>query len=394
MVIHPKIRGFICTNAHPVGCAENVRQQIAITQSYEFPEVTNGPKNVLVIGASTGYGLASRITAAFGYGASTLGVFFEKPPTEKRTASAGYYNSAGFEASAKEAGLYAKSINGDAFSDEVKAQTIDLIKADLGSIDLVVYSLASPRRTDPKDGVTYASTLKPIGAAYTSKNLNTDSQQVGEVTIEPADEQEIANTVKVMGGEDWQLWIEALSAAGVLTSDCKTVAYTYIGDQLTKPIYGDATIGKAKEHLDETADQLNQSGVVKANVSVLKAVVTQSSSAIPVMPLYLSILFKEMKAAGTHEGCIEQLNRLFDECLYSDAPRLDDVNRFRVDELEMLPEMQAQVSAIWPQVTSENLHALTDFKGYQAEFLRLFGFDIQGVDYDADVDPIVDAAFL
>ncbi|MEO0367253.1 MAG: enoyl-ACP reductase FabV [Pseudomonadota bacterium] len=393
MIIKPKVRGFICTNAHPLGCAENVKQQIALTQNTGFETNHGAPKNVLIIGASTGYGLASRITAAYGYGASTLGVFFEKPPTEKRTGSAGYYNSAAFEQYAHADGIYAKSINGDAFSNEVKAQTIEQIKTDLGQIDLLVYSLASPRRTDPVDGVTYSSTLKPIGDSYTAKNLHTDSQQVGEVTVEPANEQEIADTIKVMGGEDWQLWVEALSEAGVLAPNGKTVAYTYIGDKLTKPIYGHATIGRAKEHLDTTAALLNQQYDVEANVSVLKAVVTQASSAIPVMPLYLSILFKKMKEAGTHEGCIEQLHRLFAECLYHDAPRLDADNRFRVDDLELLPEMQASVEEIWPQVTTENLHDLTDFVGYQSEFLSLFGFGVDGVDYDADVSPEVDATF-
>lgn len=394
MIIKPKVRGFICTNAHPVGCAENVAQQIEYIKQQDMSGTNDTPKNVLVIGASTGYGLASRITAAYGYGAKTLGLFFEKPPTEKRTASAGYYNSAAFEKQAKADGLYAKSINGDAFSNEAKQQVIDLIKADMGKVDLVVYSLASPRRTDPVSGETYMSTLKPIGESYTAKNLNTDTQIVGEVTVEPASEEEIANTIKVMGGEDWSLWMHALHEAGVLTDNAKTVAYTYIGEKLTKPIYGHATIGKAKEHLDTTAAELNANLPVQANVSVLKAVVTQASSAIPVMPLYLSILFKEMKAEGTHEGCIEQLDRLFKECIYSDSPRLDSDNRFRVDELELTPEMQAKVEAIWPQVTTENLHELSDFDGYKKEFLRLFGFEIDGVDYDADVSPLVDAEFL
>lgn len=394
MIIQPKIRGFICINAHPVGCAAHVNEQIAATKEQAFPTGQGQPKNVLVIGASTGYGLASRITAAFGYQASTLGIFFEKPPTDRKTASAGYYNSAAFEHAAHADGLYAKSINGDAFSNEVKQQAIDLIKADLGKIDLVVYSLASPRRTDPNDGVVYSSTLKPIGQAYTSKNLNTDTQVVGEISVEPANDEEIANTVKVMGGEDWEMWIDALSSAGVLSEDCKSVAYTYIGDKLTKPIYGHATIGKAKEDLDRASSALNATNKVAANVSVLKAVVTQSSSAIPVMPLYLAILFKEMQAAGTHEGCIGQLHRLYKECIYNDAPRLDDENRFRVDELELLPEMQAKIEAIWPQVTTENLHELSDFAEYQREFLRLFGFRIDGVDYEVEVDPIVEANFL
>jgi len=394
MIISPKVRGFICTNAHPTGCAENVAQQIAFIESQSYEGANEAPKNVLVIGSSTGYGLASRITAAYGFGAKTLGLFFEKPPTERRTGSAGFYNSAAFEKQAHADGLYAKSLNGDAFSLEAKQRAIEIIKSDMGQVDLIVYSLASPRRTDPISGETFSSTLKPIGDAYTAKNLNTDTQVVGEVTVEPASEQEIADTVKVMGGEDWALWIAELSKAGVLKNGAKTVAYTYIGEKLTKPIYGHATIGKAKEHLDVTAAELNKQFDVQANVSVLKAVVTQASSAIPVMPLYLSILFKEMKAAGTHEGCIEQLHRLFKECVYSDSPRMDDDNRYRVDELELTPEMQAKVEAIWPTVTTENLNSLSDFAGYKAEFLRLFGFGIEGVDYDADVSPLVDADFV
>ena len=392
MVISPKVRGFICTNAHPVGCAENVAQQIDYIKSLDLAKTT--AKNVLIIGASTGYGLASRITAAYGSGAKTLGVFFEKAPTEKRTGSAGFYNAAAFEKQAHVDGLYAKSINGDAFSNECKQQVIDLIKADLSKIDLVIYSLASPRRTDPVSGETFMSTLKPIGDSYTAKNLNTDTQVVGEITVEPATQEEIDNTVKVMGGEDWELWIEALSSAGVLAPACKTVAYTYIGDKLTKPIYGHATIGKAKEHLDTTALTLNQKFEVQANVAVLKAVVTQASSAIPVMPLYLAILFKKMQEEGTHEGCIEQLARLFDDCLYNNTPRLDDENRFRVDDLELKPELQASIEAIWPQVTTENLHELSDFSAYQSEFLRLFGFGIEGVDYSADVSPVVETQFV
>jgi len=393
MVIQPKVRGFICTNAHPIGCAKNVEEQIEYIQNAGPLDDSAMPKNVLIIGASTGYGLASRITAAYAYQAKTLGLFFEKPPTEKRTGSAGYYNSAAFETRAKKDGLYAKSINGDAFSNEVKTKTIEQIKADLGQVDLVIYSLASPRRTDPISNISYSSVLKPIGESYTAKNLNTDTQVVGEVTIEAATEQEIADTVKVMGGEDWQLWIEALDEAGVLAPKAKTVAYTYIGEKLTKPIYGHATIGKAKEHLDVTAVKLNQKYDLQANVSVLKAVVTQASSAIPVMPLYLSILFKKMKAAGTHEGCIEQLYRLFSECIYNDSPRQDSDNRFRVDNLELLADMQSQVESVWPQVTTENLNELTDFVTYKAEFLRLFGFGLETVDYNADVNPVVEVDF-
>ena len=395
MIISPRVRGFICTNAHPVGCAENVAQQVDYIKGKSYESAKGAPKSVLVIGSSTGYGLASRITAAYGFGAKTLGLFFEKAPTQKRSGSAGYYNSAAFEDQAHADGLFAKSINGDAFSNEAKATAIDIIKNEMGGkIDLVVYSLASPRRTDPVSGETYMSTLKPIGQSYTAKNLNTDTQVVGEITCDPASDKEIADTVKVMGGEDWALWIDALSQAGVLEQDAKTVAYTYIGDELTKPIYGHATIGKAKEHLDVTAAALNARHSVDARVSVLKAVVTQASSAIPVMPLYLSILFKEMKAAGTHEGCIEQLDRLFKECIYNSSPRIDDEQRFRVDELELLPEMQAKVEAIWPQVTTENLNELSDFDGYKSEFLRLFGFAIDGVDYDADLSPMVEADFI
>lgn len=398
MIIKPKVRGFICINAHPVGCATNVQQQVDYIKQQRTSEYKTGesgsPKNVLIIGASTGYGLASRITAAYGYGANTLGVFFEKPPTEKRTASAGYYNSAAFEDLANADGLYAKSVNGDAFSNEIKSQVIDLIKHDLGKVDLVVYSLASPRRTDPISGETFTSTLKPIGQAYTAKNLNTDTQVVSDITVEPANEQEIADTVKVMGGEDWAMWLDALNDAGVLENGAKTVAYTYIGDKLTKPIYGHATIGKAKEDLDTKAADLSKRLDIDARVSVLKAVVTQASSAIPVMPLYLAILFKQMKADGTHEGCIEQLDRLFEECIYSKEPRTDEMNRFRVDELELRPDMQAKVEAVWPKITTENLNELSDFAAYKSEFLRLFGFAIDGVDYEQDVNPEINNQFL
>ncbi|WHI50549.1 trans-2-enoyl-CoA reductase family protein [Microbulbifer sp. MLAF003] len=391
MIIQPKVRGFICTNAHPQGCAANVREQIEYIKSQ--PAIENGPKRVLVVGASTGYGLASRITAAFGCGAKTLGVFFEKPPTEKRTASAGYYNSAAFEDEAHKAGLYAKSINGDAFSDEVKAQAIEMIQEDLGQVDLVVYSLASPRRTDPKTGELYSSVLKPIGESYTARNLNTDKLEISDITVDPASEEEISNTVKVMGGEDWELWMQALGDAGVLSDTCKTVAYTYIGEKLTWPIYGHATIGKAKEDLDRAARAITESGQAAANVAVLKALVTQSSSAIPVMPLYISLVYKVMKEEGTHEGCIEQLYRLYTEGLYTDSPRLDSDNRLRMDDKELREETQAKIEKLWPEVTKENLFELTDYKGYQADFLKLFGFGVTGVDYDADTSPQVEAEF-
>lgn len=394
MIIKPKVRGFICTNAHPEGCAANVQAQIDYIKTQ--PALNTGPTNVLVIGASTGYGLASRITATFGCGAKTLGVFFEKPPTAKRTASAGYYNAAAFEAAAMKAGHYAKSLNGDAFSDEAKQKAIDVIKADMGKIDLVVYSLASPRRTDPNTGITYTSVLKPIGAPYTDNHLNTDTVKLSEMTIEPATDDEIAQTVKVMGGEDWELWIDALKQADVLAAGCKTVAYTYLGDKLTWPIYGHATIGKAKEDLDRAASAITASlnGIQgQANVAVLKALVTQASSAIPIMPLYISAIYKLMKAAGTHEGCIEQLYRLFTEGLYTDTPRLDDHNRLRMDNLELDPAIQRQAEAIWPIVNNENLLELTDYAGYREDFLKLFGFGLPGVDYDKDVSPEVDANF-
>jgi len=387
----PKVRGFICTNSQPEGCAANVQEQIDFVKAQGA--IDGGPKNVLVIGASTGYGLASRITAAFGCQAKTLGVFFEKPGNARKPGSAGFYNSAGFHAKADAAGLYAKSINGDAFSDEIKQTAINTIKEDLGKVDLVIYSLASPRRKDPKTGELHSSVLKPIGESYTAKNLNTDTLKIADMTIESASDDEIANTVKVMGGEDWELWIEALANAGVLADNVKTVAYTYIGDKLTWPIYGKATIGRAKEDLDRAATAINTQlkGVNgQANVAVLKALVTQSSSAIPIMPLYISILYKVMKEEGSHEGCIEQLYRLFTEGLYTSTPRLDDTNRFRMDNLELSQAVQDKVEAIWPTVTEENLFEVTDYKSYNEEFLKLFGFGIDRVDYTNEVETEVD----
>ena len=394
MIISPKVRGFICTTSHPVGCAANVQSQIDFIK--DQGQIDGAPKNVLVIGCSNGYGLASRITSAFGGGAATLGVCFEKPPAGKRTASAGYYNTVAFEKAAKAEGLYAQSINGDAFSNECKETAIELIKENMGQVDLVVYSLGAPRRQDPVTGELYTSVLKPINEGYTAKNLNTDTLTITDITVEPANEDEILHTVKVMGGEDWELWLKALGDAGVLAQGCKTVAYTYLGEKLTWPIYGHATIGKAKEDLDRAAKainaQLDPLGGT-ANVAVLKALVTQSSSAIPIMPLYISLVYKVMKEAGTHEGCIEQLYRLFTEGLYTDSPRLDDNSRFRMDNLELDPEIQAKVEALWPQVTEENLYELTDYKGYHDDFLRLFGFGWEGVDYEADCDPAVEADF-
>ncbi len=392
MVIKPKVRGFICTNAHPVGCAAHVQAQIDYVKTKG--QIDGGPKNVLVIGSSTGYGLASRITAAFGCGANTLGIFFEKPPTDRRTGSAGYYNSAALQAAARSAGLYAEGINGDAFSDEVKEQAIKMLKENMGPLDLVVYSLASPRRTDPRSGVTYESSLKPIGDAYTMKGVNTDTLKIDEVTVEPATEEEIANTIKVMGGEDWEWWIDALADAGLLAQGCKTTAYTYIGEEMTWPLYGHASIGMAKKDLDRASaaiDEKLQAIGGESKVSVLKALVTQASSAIPIMPLYISILYKIMKEEGTHEGCIEQIQGLFARQLFTTGDRdLDDAGRLRMDGLELKASVQARVKALWGDVTTETLGDLTDFAGYRQEFLKLFGFGVEGVDYDADVGTLVE----
>jgi enoyl-[acyl-carrier protein] reductase/trans-2-enoyl-CoA reductase (NAD+) len=379
----------MCITTHPVGCEANVKSQIDyIKRQQPFA----GPKRVLVIGASTGYGLAARITAAFGSGASTLGIFFEKEGTEKKPGSAGWYNSAAFHKFAEEENLYAKSINGDAFSDEIKQKTIATIKEDLGQVDLVIYSLASPRRQHPKTGEVFNSTLKPIGKNVTLRGINTDKEEIQEFSLEAANEEEIANTVAVMGGEDWQMWMDALNEAGVLAEGAKTSAFTYVGEKVTWDLYWDGTIGQAKKDLDKRVigirEQLSPMGG-DARVAVLKAVVTQASSAIPIMPLYLSLLFKVMKEDGSHEGCIEQLYRLYTECLYNDHPRLDDEGRLRVDELELRPEIQDAVAEAWAKITTENLAELTDFSGYKHEFLKLFGFDIDGVDYDADVDPVV-----
>lgn len=391
MIIKPRVRGFMCVTTHPVGCEANVAQQIDYVKAQGA--IPNGPKRVLVIGASTGYGLASRISAAFGAGASTLGIFFEKEGTEKKPGTAGWYNSAAFHKFAEAEGIYAKSINGDAFSDAIKEKTIADIKADLGQIDLVVYSLASPRRQHPKTGEVFNSTLKPIGKDVTQRGVNTDKETIENFTLVAANEDEINNTVAVMGGEDWQMWIDALDDAGVLADGAKTTAYTYLGDKLTWDIYWHGTIGAAKKDLDKRVISIREklaSTGGDARVSVLKAVVTQASSAIPVMPLYLALLFKAMKADGSHEGCIEQVYGLFKNSLYGDAPIKDEEGRLRADGLEMRPEIQAAVAQMWDDVTTENLLATTDFAGYKREFLRLFGFEIDGVDYDADVNPIVE----
>jgi enoyl-[acyl-carrier protein] reductase/trans-2-enoyl-CoA reductase (NAD+) len=388
MVIKPKIRGFFCLTSHPVGCAANVDQQIDHVRS-QGP-IAGGPKKVLVIGGSTGYGLASRITAAFGSQADTLAVFFEKPHGERKPGSAGWYNSVAFERAAKAEGLYAKSINGDAFSDEIKEKTIAILKQDLGSVDLVVYSVAAPRRVHPKTGAVAHSTLKPIGKTYEGLTLDTDKKVVNPITIEPATEEEIAATVSVMGGEDWQLWIDALEEAGALAPGCRTISFTYVGSQTTWPIYRAGTIGKAKEDLEARAGAMHarlasQGG--GAYIGVMKALVTQSSSAIPVVPLYISLLYKIMKEQGLHEGCIEQIQRLFATRLFTgDAVAANDKGLIHLDDWEMRDEVQDRVSELWTSVSTENLEQVSDFEGYRADFLRLFGFGLPGVDYEADVD--------
>lgn len=390
MIIQPKIRGFICTTAHPEGCAKSVAEQINYVKKQGH---FNGPRNVLVIGASTGYGLASRIDATYGGQAKTIGVFFEKEADDKRTASPGWYNTAAFEKQAHQDGYYAKSINGDAFSQSIKDETAALIKRDLGQVDLIIYSLASPRRTHPVTGHVYSSALKPIGKPFAGKTVDAFRGEVKEVTIEPASDEEVANTIAVMGGEDWEMWIDTLASANLLAPGIKTVAYSYLGPVLTHSIYKHGTIGKAKEDLKATADKLSTklAGLQgEAVVSVDKAVVTQASAAIPVVPLYISILFKLMKEKGTHEGCIEQMDRLFRHHLYAaSAPSRDSDGFIRLDDLEMQADIQRRVEEIWPQVTTENVNSLTDTKGYCDDFYRLFGFNMQGVDYDADVNPIV-----
>lgn len=355
------------------------------------------PKRVLVIGASTGYGLAARITAAFGSGASTLGVFFEKPGTERKPGTAGWYNTAAFHKFAEQDGVYAKSINGDAFSDEIKDKAIATIKEDMGQIDLVIYSLAAPRRQHPKTGEVFNSTLKPVGKNITMRGINTDKEEIQEFSMEAANQKEIDDTVAVMGGEDWQMWMDALADAGVLAEGAKTTAFTYIGEKITWDLYWDGTIGQAKKDLDTRVIGIREKLAAHggdARVSVLKGVVTQASSAIPIMPLYLSMLFKEMKNNGTNEGCIEQLYRLFTECLYNDSPRTDEEGRLRVDELEMDPEVQAAVASAWSNISTENLIETTDFRGYKQEFLKLFGFEVDGVDYEAEVNPEVEIGNL
>ncbi|WP_297474993.1 enoyl-ACP reductase FabV [uncultured Photobacterium sp.] len=394
MIIKPKTRGFICTTTHPVGCEENVKQQIADTKA-QGP-IANAPKRVLVVGSSSGYGLSSRIAAAFGGGAATIGVFFEKPGTEKKPGTAGWYNSAAFDKFAKAEGLYSKSLNGDAFSNEAKQKTIDLIKQDLGQIDMVIYSLASPVRKLPQTGEVVRSCLKPMGETYTTTAVDTNKNVLIETSIEPATEQEIEDTVTVMGGQDWELWIDALADAGVLADGCKTVAFSYIGTELTWPIYWHGALGKAKMDLDRAAKELNTKLSAtggSANVAVLKSVVTQASSAIPVMPLYIAMVFKKMREEGVHEGCMEQILRMFKQRLYKEdgtAPDVDAENRLRLDDWELREDIQQHCRDLWSTVTNDNLYDVADYQQYKDEFLKLFGFGVDGIDYDADVNPVVD----
>jgi len=387
MIIEPRMRGFICLTAHPDGAAQNVKNQIAYVKS---KGAIAGAKKVLVIGASTGFGLASRISSAFGSDAATIGVFFEKPPVDGKTASPGWYNSAAFEQEAHQAGLYAKSINGDAFSDEVKAQAIQLIKHDLGQVDLIIYSLASPVRMHPKTGVLHRSVLKPIGQVYANKTVDFHSGNVTQVSIEPCAGDDIENTVTVMGGEDWAMWIEVLKAENLLAPGVQTIAYSYIGPALTEPVYRKGTIGRAKDHLEATAFTITkelESIQGKAYVSVNKALVTQASSAIPVIPLYISLLYKIMKAEGIHEGCIEQIQRLYQERLFTGKPvPVDEQGRIRIDDWEMRPDVQAKVAELWEQATTENLAEIGDLAGYREDFYNLFGFNFPEVDYTAEAN--------
>lgn len=389
------MRGFICLTAHPKGCEQSVKNQIEYVKS---KGTIDGAKKVLVIGASTGFGLASRITSAFGSNAATLGVFFEKPAAEGKTATPGWYNSAAFENEAHKAGLYAKSINGDAFSNEVKQEAIDIIKADLGQIDLVIYSLASPVRLDPATGILHRSVLKPIGQTFTNKTVDFHTGKVSDISIEPCNEEDIANTVKVMGGEDWTLWIEALKKENLLAKGATTIAYSYIGPEVTEPVYRKGTIGRAKDHLEATAftitDTLKDLDG-KAYVSVNKALVTQASSAIPVIPLYISLLYKVMKNEGVHEGCIEQIQRLYQQRLYTgnEVPT-DDKGRIRIDDWEMRDDIQAQVSKLWAEATTENLEEIGDLEGYRKDFYNLFGFGFDKVDYLSDTDEMVQVSSI
>ena len=389
MIIEPRTRGFICLTSHPTGCAQNVKNQIEYVKS---KDKIKGPKKVLVIGSSTGFGLASRITSGFGSDAATIGVFFDKPASEGRPASPGYYNTAAFEKEAHKAGLYAKSINGDAFSNEIKEQVVNLIKQDLGQIDLIIYSLASPVRTHPVSGKRFKSVLKPIGENFTNKTVDFHTGNVSEISINPAEGEDIENTVTVMGGEDWMMWMDALHEANVLAEGVKTVAYSYIGPEVTKPVYRNGTIGAAKDDLEAKAFTITDAlKAINGNayVSVNKALVTQASSAIPVIPLYISLLYKIMKEEGIHEGCIEQIQRLYSQRLYAGDLSLDEKGRIRVDDWEMREDIQAKVIKLWESATTENLPEIGDLEGYSTDFYNLFGFKVPGVDYTKDVNEMV-----
>lgn len=382
MIIKPKVRGFICTTSHPDGCKAVVREQIEYVKAQPHAD---GPKKVLVIGASMGYGLASRITAAYSFGAATVGVIFDKPASGARTATSGWYNTAAFEEYAAADGLYAKTVNGDAYSEEIKQQTIGLIKKELGKVDMVVYSLAAPRRT-MADGTVYTSVLKTVGEPYTNKTIDLKNRVVSDITVEPASDDEINATVKVMGGEDWKAWIAALKAADAIEDNAVTVAYSYIGPDITHPMYADGSIGKAKDDLFAAAKQMTAEGDVKAYISVNKALVTQSSAAIPIVPLYISILYKVMKEHNVHEGCIEQMYRLMNQKLFAGDAQVDSENRIRLDDLEMQDGIQAEVRKLWEEISSDNLDTHADLDGYYSDFYRLFGFGADGVDYEADTD--------
>ena len=386
MVVQPKVRGFICTTSHPVGCEMAVKKQIDYVKSQPKTEGGFSPKKVLVIGSSMGYGLASRITAAYSCGAATLGVMFDKPANEKRPGTSGWYNTRAFEKFAAADGLYAKTVNGDAYSEECKREVIDIIKADMGKVDMVVYSLAAPRRT--VGDTVYSSVLKTTGEAYTNKTINLKTNTVSDITIEPATEEEIEATIKVMGGEDWEAWIDALKAADAIEDNAITVAYSYIGPELTHPMYFEGSIGRAKAHLYETSKKLTEkyaASGIKAYISVNKALVTQSSAAIPIVPLYISILYKVMKEKGVHEGCIEQMYRMFAKLAQNPVP-VDENGMIRMDDLEMQPEIQDEVTKLWNALNNDNLKESSDIDGYWEDFYNLFGFGIEGVDYDADVE--------
>ncbi len=388
MIIQPKIRGFICTTAHPAGCRQSVEEQINYVKAAgSFA----GPKRVLIIGASTGYGLATRIVSAFGMKSKTIGVFYERGAENKRTASPGWYNTAAFEEFAHAQSLYAKSINGDAFSTAIKERTADLIRQDWGQVDCVIYSLASPRRQDPRTGHVYSSVLKPVGAAYTGKNVDTFTGDVHDITLTPASAEDIDNTIAVMGGDDWELWIDYLREQNLLAEGVVTLAYSYIGPELTYPIYKNGTIGRAKEDLKKTSDKLNEtlrSINGHARIAINKALVTQASAAIPVVPLYISLLYRLMKEAGTHEGCIEQMYRLFHDHSTSMTDNL--ANDFiRLDDYEMAEDIQQKIRDIWPELCSENVSDLTDIQGYREEFYHLFGFDWPEIDVQQDINPVV-----